>query len=509
MSRKITRKMQTENEKRRDDSMKKQIFNPYLPLDTYIPDGEPHVFGDRLYIFGSHDGEGADAFCILPYECWSAPLSDLSDFRCEGTIYEANQDPSYSEKQKYMYAPDVVQGNDGRFYLYYAMSGEGCFTGPIHVAVCDTPGGKYEYYGAVQMKNGEPLDLYITFDPAVMNDNGKIWLYYGWSLAAEGAGCSIPEETKIQSEMMVFGKNREEITKGTYPYMGANAVELEEDMLTVKTEPVRIVPGQFESEGTSFENHAFFEASSMRKIGERYYFIYSSQFQHELCYATSKYPDRDFVYGGTIISNGDIGLNGRTSKNRLYITGNNHGSIEKINDEWFVFYHRHTHKSTYSRQGCAEKIVIEKDGTIAQVPITSCGLNGGPLLAAGKYPAAICCNLTNGKMPHQETKRIEEVMPHITHEGAERFISEIVDGTMIGYKYFEFDGSKIFSVKYRGKGTGVLRICTDEKELGKIVVNPAASWTEASMKYQKEGVHAFYLYFEGEGTLDIREIGFE
>ena len=27
----------------------KQIFNPYLPSYEYIPDGEPHIFGDRLY----------------------------------------------------------------------------------------------------------------------------------------------------------------------------------------------------------------------------------------------------------------------------------------------------------------------------------------------------------------------------------------------------------------------------------------------------------------------------
>ena len=35
----------------------KQIFNPYLPLNEYIPDGEPHVFGDRVYVYGSHDKE--------------------------------------------------------------------------------------------------------------------------------------------------------------------------------------------------------------------------------------------------------------------------------------------------------------------------------------------------------------------------------------------------------------------------------------------------------------------
>lgn len=38
--------------------MKTQVTNPYLPLDVCVPDGEPHVFGHRLYVFGSHDEEG-------------------------------------------------------------------------------------------------------------------------------------------------------------------------------------------------------------------------------------------------------------------------------------------------------------------------------------------------------------------------------------------------------------------------------------------------------------------
>lgn len=172
---------------------KRVVTNPYLPLNTYIPDGEPHVFEDRLYIYGSHDKEGGDRFCMLPYECWSAPVDDLTNWRCEGTIYSADQDKDYSEHNKYMYAPDVVQGRDGRYYLYYAMSGEGCFTGPIHVAVCDTPAGKYEYYGEVKTADGKELDQYITFDPAVFrDDDGKIWLYYGWSLERENLDAPVP-----------------------------------------------------------------------------------------------------------------------------------------------------------------------------------------------------------------------------------------------------------------------------------------------------------------------------
>ena len=95
-----------------------QVFNPFLPIDEYIPDGEPHVFGDRVYLYGSHDKEGGETFCMLDYTVYSAPVTNLKNWRKEGVIYRATQDPDYNERQ-YMYAPDVVRGNDGRYYLYY------------------------------------------------------------------------------------------------------------------------------------------------------------------------------------------------------------------------------------------------------------------------------------------------------------------------------------------------------------------------------------------------------
>ncbi|HIY63742.1 MAG TPA: hypothetical protein H9730_09830 [Candidatus Mediterraneibacter stercoripullorum] len=53
--------------------MKTQCHNPYLPLYEHIPDGEPHVFDGRLYVFGSHDMENGNEFCELDYVAWSAP----------------------------------------------------------------------------------------------------------------------------------------------------------------------------------------------------------------------------------------------------------------------------------------------------------------------------------------------------------------------------------------------------------------------------------------------------
>lgn len=82
-----------------------------------------------------------------------------------------------------------------------------------------------------------------------------------------------------------------------------------------------VCPTRTFSKGTSFEEYGFFEASSIRKVGEKYYFVYSSHKSHELCYAVSDKPDIDFVYCGTLISNGDIGQNGRTSP--VNVLGNN------------------------------------------------------------------------------------------------------------------------------------------------------------------------------------------
>ena len=60
--------------------MKKQVLNPYLPSYEYIPDGEPHVFGDRVYLYGSHDRFGGAGFCLNDYVCYSEYSG-----RCTGT----------------------------------------------------------------------------------------------------------------------------------------------------------------------------------------------------------------------------------------------------------------------------------------------------------------------------------------------------------------------------------------------------------------------------------------
>ena len=493
--------------------MMKQIWNPIFPLHEYIPDGEPHVFGDRVYLFGSHDKEGGEEYCMLDYVCYSAPVEDISDWRYEGVIYKASQDPAYGENRKYMYAPDVVQGNDGRYYLYYCLLGDHY----ISVAVCDTPAGKYEYYGDVKNADGSLLRRFVPGDPGVINDDGVIRLYYGWSLAlpdeqAKGMTTSSPEfeEQLINAQMMLFNKSREEVTGEPEGVMGANHVVLSDDMLTAISEPKRIIPGQLNAVGTTFEGHAFYEASSIRKIGDTYYFIYSPQKNNQLCYATSKYPDKDFVYGGVIISNCDVELNGRNQVDAVNLSGTNHGSIEKINGQWYVFYHRLTHGSDYSRQACAEKIEILSDGNIPQVEVTTQGLYGEPLIARGTFPAAIACNITNGRMPNIqfETRKINHNVPRVTHDKNERFITGICNGTMIGYKYFQFEGVTKLSLILRG-GNGTIVISNGNREIGHVGLSASDTWKEYEINIALTGKHPLYLKFEGDEEYDLLSLNFK
>lgn len=499
----------------------RQSQNPFLPLSEYIPDGEPHVFGDRVYLFGSHDAEGGERYCSMgDYVGWSAPVDDLADWRYEGVLFHAEQDPRAREGCGDLYAPDVVRGKDSRYYLYYVLSGpsgEG-FDSLMSVAVCDTPAGAYEYLGVVRNPDGTPFQRYIIGDPGLINDDGTIRLYYGWSLSSTAAAAhrpdappvdarSIPREQLRQAEKWLFKRTDEELDSHPFPYMGANHVVLADDMLTVLTEPTRIVPGEFDAFDTSFEGHAFYEAASIRKVGATYYFIYSSQLSHELCYATSRFPDRDFVFGGTIISNGDVGLGGRRAEDRVNMTANNHGSIEQINGRWYVFYHRQTHNSTFSRQACAESIVINDDGSIDQVLCTSSGLNDGPLAADREYPAVIACNITNGHMPHATNRVVGADIPYVTHEGDERFITNIAAGTLVGYKYFVFGGPTELTLTTRGSNAGRFVVRDDAGVVGQVAVEPSAQWSRSSAVVATSGAGSLFLTYQGEGRLDLLTIG--
>ena len=106
--------------------------NPYLPSWEYIPDGEPRVFGNRFYIYGSHDVADSDYFCDFRLKVWSAPVDNPNEWICHGDIFRTTDaadkahlsDTPWTDGR--LFAPDVVEKN-GKYYLYaYIQEAKGC-----------------------------------------------------------------------------------------------------------------------------------------------------------------------------------------------------------------------------------------------------------------------------------------------------------------------------------------------------------------------------------------------
>lgn len=488
------------------------MANPFLTLNEYVPDGEPHVFGDRVYLYGSHDREGGKRFCERDYVVYSAPVTDMENWICHGISYYKKQDPRSIENNMSLpsedksvdyYAPDCVKGNDGRYYLYYVAMGPNTKNfGPMSVAVSERPEGPFEYLGDIQYKDGSPVLKYLTNDPAVINDNGKIYLYYGWGLARDFRNKLFsPILNFVQSKL--FDRSIKEIKSTEPSILSCAVVELEADMMTVKQEPQAVLDSKTTADKKSLlYHHAFYEAPSIRKFGDWYYLIYSSGENHELAYAMSKYPDRDFEYRGVLISNCDLGYQG--NKQRLAPAGTIHGSVECINGNYYVFYHRCTHNTDFSRQACMEPISMHADGTFSQVEITTQGA-GAPITAKGDFPASICCNLFHRNLRRVQGNGHEYSQPNITHDENGQYITAISNGTVIGYKYFMFNGESTISVTVR-KGSGEMLVFTDLEKAPVAVLELKYDndWKESTAKLKNiHGKNPLYFVYNGKGKMEL------
>lgn len=315
------------------------MANPYLPNWEYIPDGEPRVFGDRIYVYGSHDRKDSIDFCDYKLKVWSAPVSDPTKWVCHGDIFrsrDGHDSPSDVDwTDELLFAPDVVE-RGGKYYLYaYIVNAKGC------VAVADRPEGPFRLLSRYEYDIPNHYDNGTFIDPGVLvDDDGRVYIYCG--------------------------------------YQGSYMCELKDNMYEA-------VPGSYKLDIIpTAEPHRFFEACSPRKINGTYYLIYSPQRGSCLDYATSDSPTGPFTYRGTIIDNG-IDFPG----------GNDHGSVCCINGQWYIFYHRMTNGTIMSRRGCVERIEILPDGTIPQVEMTSLGFEES-LNPYDFTPADTACVLKGG-----------------------------------------------------------------------------------------------------------------
>ncbi len=410
--------------------------NPYLPHWEYIPDGEPRAFGDRIYIYGSHDSAGSDKFCDYKLKVWSAPKNNPSNWVCHGDIFHTRADIDHKSDTDWtdgdLYAPDVVE-KDGKYYLYcYIMGAKGC------VAVSDRPEGPFSLLSTYKYTISDEVCCNGWFiDPGVfVDDDGRVYIYCGY-------------ERSFMAEL-----NPENM----YEIIDNTLIE-------------HIIPAD--------EPFSFFEACSVRKINNIYYMIYSPKTGSKLVYATSNSPTGPFTFRGTIVDNG-----------KDYPGGNNHGSLCRVGEQWYIFYHRMTNGTIMSRRACAEKIEILPDGTIPEVEMTSLGFDES-LNPYQITPADYACVLKGGAF--------------ITEKNVfSRPVVNIRNGAVIGFKYFDFgdDFSKtsmLFSAKIHGTGCKAkIRILLDGEngdEIGFCEIKADDGVYSATVQ-NVTGRHAVYFVVE-------------
>ena len=283
-----------------------------------------------------------------------------------------------------LFAPDSLTVN-GKSYLFFCTS-DGC----EGVAVADNPAGPF--HDPVRItgdRSGEPI---TGIDPAVFrDDDGKVYLYWG---QINSFGAELSEDlTKIKEDTLVSG------------------------LLTEK-------------------EHCFHEGSSMRKIGNTYYYIFADTHRGKptaLGYATSNSPLGPFRYQGIIIDNDGCDPE----------SWNNHGSIECVNGQWYVFYHRSTANSRYLRRMCAEPISIDENGLISEVLPSSIGMGEAYRIDEPLYGWQACHLSKNARIDGDKL---------IVKKGKAE----------VTYRYLDILARSFSSVSYEGTGKASIEHKLDE-----------------------------------------------
>lgn len=401
--------------------------NPYLPLWEYIPDGEPHIFEDpdrpgeyRVYLYGSHDML-KDEYCGKDLVVWSAPVDDLTQWRYDGVIFESIVDGEPDT----LYAPDIAMTVDERtgektYYLYPNPQAIGRYT-----MVCKgkRPDGPFAVCNWVEGSATEVLGQ-VGFDPAVLvDDDGQVYAYWGFCESYWG---------KLNRDNMALMIPGEHPRRNIPSYDQMSAPDYDPSLFNIVQDE-------------HVARWGFYEASSIRKVGNKYVFIYSrnglpseptNKNYNQLAYGYSDSPAGPWKWGGILVdAGGEVILNGLNYE-RTFPGGNTHGSICEINGQWYVFYHRNL--QTYARQGVVEPITVEWDEKpvseggqvrIGMAEVTSNGFYLDGLNPYIRHSAGIVCYLTGGA----------SITPAYSHDVTTLPVTNLRNGSIAGIKYFNFD----------------------------------------------------------------------
>lgn len=547
--------------------------NPYLPLWEHLPDGEPRVFEDpdnpgkyRAYIVGSHDVR-FDSYCGADIRMWSAPVEDLTNWRDEGAIFTYHTQNQWDV----MYAPDLVEikKKDGikEYYLFPHSRGRN-----REAMVCkgNRPDGPFTPINLNEDGTRTLPGSILGFDPSIFVENitDSNDPDYGIGFRAYGFwGFQRSSAAQLDQNTMYSVRPGTEMIPYFIPASARYGV--------VRDPAGTEYPALYKEQSLSEFN--FFEASSIRQVGNKYVMIFSGysgpdyglgSSNSTLRYAFGDSPLGPWRSGGVLVDSRGVVLNQDGSKLQLTNAGHNtHGSLQEINGQWYVFYHRPPRGFGFARQAMVAPVIIKwdekpvaeggkvvihgydpyaKDGIWQAKATNGNQYTGAEVTSEGfqifgmdpykYYSAGYACYLSNIRSQQDSWDIWDNNMP-----------IDVQSNEIIGYKYFGFGGLKDaqkglkpFAGTQKGNNTAFNLFLTPDtdqsfkiniwldgpwandvwkgKKIGEIIV-PAGSAREIT-KYtidvseavdKLNGKHAIFLVAEGnsQGRLCVLQgLGF-
>ena len=286
--------------------------NPFISTQ-YSADPSARVFGNRVYVFPSHDilateGKGRVGwFCMEDYHVFSS--TNLTDWSDHGVIVQQNNVPWVRPNSYSMWAPDCIYRNS-KYYFYFPTAPKDTVTYgrgfTIGVAIAVKPEGPY-------VPEATPIKSVRGIDPNVFIDkDGQAYLY--WS-----AG-------------------------------NIYAAKLNENMLELSSEVKTL--GELPSKGLK-EGPYLFERNGI------YYLTYPhvENKTERLEYAISNNPLGPFKFTGVIMDESPTGC------------WTNHHSIIQFKNQWYLFYHHNDYSPKFdkARSIRVDSLFFNADGTIKKV----------------------------------------------------------------------------------------------------------------------------------------------
>jgi hypothetical protein len=293
--------------------------NPIV-RNQFSADPSARVFGDRVYVFPSHDilateGKGRVGwFCMEDYHVFSS--SDLSDWTDHGMIVTQNKVPWVRPNSYSMWAPDCIERN-GKYYFYFPTAAKDTITYgrgfTIGVAVADKPEGPYT-------PEATPIKGVRGIDPNVFLDkDGQAYLY--WSAGNIYAAKLKSNMLELDSEVKILGD---------LPAKG-----------------LKEGPYMFERNGIYYLTYPHVENKIER-----------------LEYAMGNNPLGPFKVTGVIMDESESGC------------WTNHHSVIQFRNQWYLFYHNKDYSPRFdkARSIRADSLSFNADGTIKKVIPTLRGI---------------------------------------------------------------------------------------------------------------------------------------